>query len=146
MPDIKARGKLGDHDIEASVVNPGDWYGRVWLIEVGCGYSSVFYAVEADSVSDAIDEFSGSQWGHHILVEDKDLDDYPEDSRYYNDGGQVCDLDHIHVHGREVPHMSRDLSPWPCTYVGEGLPDEGVASTIYSEFIEWVEADPRRKE
>lgn len=56
MP-VKARGKLGGHDIEAEVVNPGNWFGRVWLVEIGCGYSSVFFAVEADSVTDAIDEF-----------------------------------------------------------------------------------------
>lgn len=146
MPDIKARGTLHGHDIEAPVVNPGDCDGRVWLIEIGCGYSSAFYAVEAFSAEAAINEFSGSQWGHLILVEDKDLGDYPEDSRYYNDGGQVCDLDHLMIHGRENARLFyKDYeSPWPCTYVGEGLPDEGVSSLIYNEYIEWVESDPRR--
>lgn len=143
MLDIKAYGKLNSFDVEAPVVNPGDWYGRVWLIEVGCGYSSLYYAVEADSVTDAIDQFSGSQWGHHILVEDDYLDDYPEDSRYYNDGGQVCDLNHIMIHGEDLSRRS-ESSPWSCVYKGEGLPAEGVVPNIYNEFLEWVESDPRR--
>lgn len=59
MPII-AKGRLGQHDIEAEVLNPSSWFGKTWLIEIGCGFSSSFFAVEADTVTDAIDEFSGS--------------------------------------------------------------------------------------
>lgn len=57
MSDVIAKGKLHGHDIEARAINPGDWWGKVWLIEIGCGFSLIFFAVEADHVTDAIDEF-----------------------------------------------------------------------------------------
>ena len=60
---VTAHGKLNGHDIEAEVLNAGDWFGKVWLIEVGLGYSSSYYAVEADHLSDALDVFVGSDIG-----------------------------------------------------------------------------------
>ncbi len=128
---ITAKGKLHGHDIDAECINPGDWFGKTWLIEIGCGFSPFFYAVEADTVTDAIDEFSGSKHGHHIVVEDADLDDYPEGSRYYNDGGQVCDLDNVMIHGEERPGRRNDHTPWPCRYYGEGLPEAGMTPLEY---------------
>jgi len=130
---IVAKGRLGNHDIEAEVLNPSSWFGKTWLIEIGCGFSSLFFAVEADSVTDAIDEFSGSERGHLILIDDADLADYMEDGEfngYYNDGGQPCDLDNVMVHGEEHPGRG-DYTPWPCVYTGTGLP-EGFTPIAYS--------------
>lgn len=132
---IIAKGRLGNHDIEAEVLNPSSWFGKTWLIEIGCGFSSIFFAVEADSVTDAIDEFSGSEFGHHILIDDTDLADYMEDGEfngYYNDGGQPCDLDNCMVHGREYPGSHKDeYTPWPCVYTGDDLPAEGMTPAQY---------------
>src|SRR5690606_194514 len=54
---VVARSKLGDHPIEAHAINPGGWFGRVWLIEIGGSYSPIYFAVEARSADDAIDAF-----------------------------------------------------------------------------------------
>lgn len=66
---VIAKGRLGDHEIDAEVVNPGGWWGKLWLIEVGLGYSSVYYAIEAGSEQDALDEFADSKHGHHIHID-----------------------------------------------------------------------------
>jgi hypothetical protein len=78
-------------------------------------------------VSDAIDELADSEkYGHHIVVSESDLGDYPEDDRHYSGTGQVLDLDHVMVHGQEGTKC-----PFPCRYLGEGLPSEGVLPTEF---------------
>ena len=58
--------------------------------------------MEADSVQDAIDELADDEkYGHHIVVDDADLGDYPEDERHYGPSGQVIDLDHLMIYGQE---------------------------------------------
>ena len=78
-PDAKTTfsAKLGEHDIEGDVINPGDWFGKAWLIEIGCGYSSLFFIVEADCESDALDELSGDdKHKHHLLIAPEDFGDW----------------------------------------------------------------------
>ena len=41
---IIAKGNLNGHDIEAEVINPSDWFGKIWLVEIGCGFSSRLFA------------------------------------------------------------------------------------------------------
>ncbi len=134
MNTIIAKGKLNGHDIEAEVLNPSSWFGKTWLIEIGCGFSSIFFAVEADSVTDAIDEFSGSEFGHHILIDDTDLADYMEDDGeidgYFNDGGQLCNLDNLLIHGEERPGRG-EYTPWPCRYFSDDTPAEGITPIAY---------------
>ena len=73
MAKVTAHGKLHGHDIEAEVINPGDWFGKVWLIEVGGSYTPIFFAVEADHVSDALDKFVGSGAGKiHAQIAERD--------------------------------------------------------------------------
>ena len=118
MTTIKAIGKLGDNAIEAEVLNPGDWFGKTWLIEIGGSNWPLFLAVEADSVSDALDELADNEkYGHNIVVADADLGDYPEEDRHYGPSGQVVDLDNVMVHGQE-----RRATPWECVYTGDNLP------------------------
>jgi hypothetical protein len=117
MTTIKAIGKLGDNAIEAEVLNPGDWFGKTWLIEIGGSNWPLFLAVEADSVSDALDELADNEkYGHNIVVADADLGDYPEEDRHYGPSGQVVDLDNVMVHGQE-----RSATPWECVYTGDDL-------------------------
>jgi hypothetical protein len=105
------------------VINPGDWFGKTWLIELGGSYSPLFLIVEADSVCDAIDELAENEkFGHQIVVADSDLGDYPEDDRHYSGTGQVLDLDHLMIYGEEGSDQ-----PFPCRYFGKGLPSEGIA-------------------
>ena len=51
------------------VLNPGDWFGKAWLVEIGGCYTPLFLVVEADNISDAIDELSDDPtFGHQIHV------------------------------------------------------------------------------
>ena len=109
------------------VLNPGDWFGKTWLVEVGGAYLPLYLIVEADNVSDAIDELADDEtYGHHIVVAAGDLADYPEDGRHYGPSGQVLDLDHLKVYGREGTNL-----PFPCRYHGDGLPPQGVLPTDF---------------
>lgn len=100
---ITASCKFNGHDLtDISVINPGGWFGKAWLVEIGGSYTPLFLVVEADSVSDAIDELSDDPtYGPQIHVSDDDLGDYPEDERRYDGSGRVIDLDWVQVHGRE---------------------------------------------
>lgn len=128
MCEVKARGKFNGQQLtDIPVLNPGDWFGKAWLIEIGGSYWPVFLVVEADSVSDAIDELADNKkYGHQIVVPDEDLGDYPEDERHYGPSGQVLDLDHVMVHGQEGSDC-----PFPCRYVGKDLPEAGMLPTRY---------------
>ena len=128
MATITANGTFHSHELkDMPVINPGDWFGKTWLIEIGGSYSPFFLIVEADSMSDAIDELADHEkYGHNIIVEEADLGDYPEDDRHYGPSGQVLDLDHLMIHGLEG-----SKTPFPCMYHGEGLPTEGVQPTEF---------------
>ncbi len=125
---ITASGNLNGHELQdLPVLNPGDWFGKAWLIEIGGSYCPLFIVVEADSVTDAIDELADDKtYGHNIIVDEADLGDYPEEDRHYGPSGQVLDLDHLMVHGQE-----RAECPFPCLYHGDGLPAEGMKPTDY---------------
>lgn len=123
---ITATCTLNGHELaDVPVVNPGDWFGKTWLLEVGGSYTPLFLIVEADSASDAIDELADSEkWGHNIVVDDADLGDYDPEACHYGPSGQVLDLDHLAIHGCEGCDV-----PFSCRYHGEGLPPEGVEPT-----------------
>jgi hypothetical protein len=128
MSEIKARGTFGGQELKDIIVlNPGGCFGKTWLLEIGGSYWPLFLVVEADSVSDAIDELADHEkYGQQIVVPPEDLGDYSEDERYYGPSGQVLDLDHLMIHGQEGADC-----PWPCTYYGEGLPPEGMRPTDF---------------
>ncbi len=128
MSEITARGSFGGQELkDIPVLNPGDWFGKTWLLEIGGSYWPLFLVVEADSVTDAIDELADNEkYGDHIVVPDADLGDYPEDERHYGPSGQVLDLDHLLVHGQEGAEC-----PFPCTYHGDDLPTEGMRPTDF---------------
>ena len=112
----------GQNLTDIPVLNPGDWFGKSWLLELGGSYDSLFLIVEADTVSDAIDELSDNEtYGHQLHVNEEDLGDYPENDRHYDGSGRVIDLDHLMIHGQE-----RSDTPFRVTYHGEGLPSDGI--------------------
>lgn len=63
MPVIKAKGKLHGQEVEATAVNPGDWFGKVWIVYVADCFDPPLYAVESDTCADAINEFIESEHG-----------------------------------------------------------------------------------
>ena len=51
MAAITATAKLRDHELkDIPVLNPGDWFGKTWLLEIGGSYWPLFLIVEADCV------------------------------------------------------------------------------------------------
>ncbi len=128
--NITASCEFHGHDLTGiPVLNPGGWFGKAWLVEVGGSYTPLFLIVEADTISDAIDELSDDKtYGQQIHVPDSDLGDYPEDNRHYDGSGRVIDLDHVLAHGQERADL-----PFPIRYHGDGLPKEGIDPRRYEE-------------
>lgn len=63
--------------IEAEVVNPAGWFGKTWLLELQCGFDCDYFVVEADTLSDAIDELAESErFGHRIAIQEHEQGDY----------------------------------------------------------------------
>jgi hypothetical protein len=125
---ITASCKFHDHDlIDIPVINPGGWFGKTWLLELGGSYTPLFLVVEADTISNAIDELSENEtYRHQLHVSPEDPGDYPEDSRHYDASGRVIDMDHLMIYGRE----GCDL-PFHVKYHGYGLPAEGIDPRTY---------------
>ena len=125
---ITASFKFGSHDLtDIPVLNPGAWFAKTWLLELGGSYTPLFLVVEADTISDAIDELSDNEtYGHQIHVLDEDFADYPEDSRHYDGSGRVIDLDHLMIYEEE-----RSDVPYPVKYHGNRLPPHGINPREY---------------
>ena len=130
MP-VTANAKFHGHELKhIEVINPGGWFGKCWLIEIGGSYSAHYLIVEGDSLNDAIDELaSNEKHGHNIVVEQDRLSDYDPDNCHYGPSGQVLDLDHLMIHGEEGSKQ-----PFPCKYFGPGLPAEGIDPSTIDEF------------
>jgi hypothetical protein len=128
MCEVKAKAKFNGHELnDVPVINPGDWFGKCWLLEIGGSYTPLYLVVEADSVQAAIDELADNeQYGHLIIVDDDDLSDYDPDDCSYGPSGQVLDLDWLMIHGQEGT-----ACPFPCRYYGDGLPADGMLPADY---------------
>lgn len=100
----KLRTREGE--ILATFVNPGEWFSRRWLIGVGAGFYCVFYVVEADCESDAIDELTDSDYGHIIKSEETCPCEDPDQCTcsYAGNFGERVDLDDIRVLRRLYPN------------------------------------------
>jgi hypothetical protein len=123
MSEVKSCATFNGHELKnIPVINPGNWFGKTWLVEIGGSYWPLFLIVEADTVQDAIDELADSEkYGHNISVPDENLADYDAETCNYGPSGQVIDLDHLMIHGTEGAE-----TPFPCRYFGAGLPASGV--------------------
>ena len=120
-PKVTFRYQLGEHDINGPVLNPGEDSGNVWLLTVGVGYSSLFYAIEADYDHTAIDILADDDtYGHIIRIDDDTIDDYGDDI-HYSDCGHPIDLDNVHI-----DKISSGLR-----YYSAYLPDKGVLPKSY---------------
>lgn len=134
---ITANATINGHEItNIPVINPGGWFGKTWLLEIGGSMEAHYLIVEADSVCSAIDELADSDThAHHIVVDEEYLDDYDPETCHYGPSGQVLDLDHLLIHGDE----GRTI-PFMCRYFGGNLPSEGVVPTELDEW-DWEGSD-----
>ena len=130
MSEVKSCATFNGHELkDIPVINPGDWFGKTWLVEIGGSYWPLFLIVEADTVQDAIEELADNEkYGHNITVPDEDLADYDAETCNYGPSGQVIDLDHLMIHGTEGAE-----SPFPCRYFGAGLPTNGMKPTNFCD-------------
>ena len=128
MSEVKACASLNGQKLkDIPVINPGDWFGKTWLIEIGGSYYPLFLIVEADTITDAIDELADNEkFGHNIVVPVEDLADYDAETCNYGPSGQVIDLDHLMIHGQEASDC-----PFSCRYIGDGLPKDGMKPTDF---------------
>jgi hypothetical protein len=128
MSEFTAKARFQGQDLtDIPVLNPGGWFGKTWLLEIGGSYWPLFVIVEADSVTDAIDELAENEkYAFHVVVADDDLGDYPEKDRHYSATGKVLDLDHLMIHGQEGAEC-----PFTCLYFGGDLPPEGMMPTDF---------------
>ncbi len=126
--DIKAKATFNGQEIQdIPVLNPGDWFGKCWLLEIGGSYTPLYLIVEADGLDGAIDELADDEkYGHNIVVSDDDLADYDPEDCHFGPSGQVLDLDWLSIHGMEGSDC-----PLPCRYFGDGLPKDGMKPADY---------------
>ena len=119
--------KLGEHEISGDVINPGAWFGKTWLIEIGGCAWPIFVIVEADSVTDALDELSGDdRYKHHILIPAEDFGDYGLTVHAGDTiGGKTYDHDcFINLRGEEVaealgePYFNDGGEPCDLDHIG----------------------------
>jgi|GEM_PF-3392201 len=92
------------------VVNPGDWFGKCWHLEIAFGLDGRSYVVEAGSAEDAIDELIDSDMGDALLIDSDHFEDYAigTDSPtcyFAGNEGRPVDLTWLSING-----------PVDCTY------------------------------
>lgn len=109
---MKFTATMHGHEISGDCVNPGEWFGKAWIVEVGCGVSSIFLAIEADTEIDAIDVLADSEkYGH--LINDPDNEENEDVCRAGNDSHAV-NLDEIFIYGtsaQNVVYCVGNISP-----------------------------------
>lgn len=143
----------------AEAINPGEWFGKVWLLWIADCFDPPLYAVEADTLADAEDILAESDAAPHGLKIDVEVEGgdygYPDEdgtgwtdlrgkrvtdpaaTRYLSEPrisgqGTLYDDDNLQVCGDESLEC-----PWPCRYTMPGNPQwppEGVLPADYSEF------------
>lgn len=65
--------------VEGPVINPANWFGKVWLIEIPNG---PLLAVEADHEQAAIDALAdNSQYGHWINIPEQDAQEQEQNGQ-----------------------------------------------------------------
>jgi hypothetical protein len=157
---VEARWSDSRSDVETAIaVNPGDWFGEVYLVYVGDCYCPPRYAVEADDVSAAIDEYIDSDYGKVDRIDiEADGADYAyecnpgdimggvdiNEKGWINLKGEFVSDPKVGEHLRE-PSVTGSGTPYDsdniyindlknCRYYARHLPPEGVEPEKYSDY------------
>ena len=88
ISEVKFRFSEGEHTIEGIVLNPGSYFGKVWILQIAIANAlNPFYAIEANSEQDAIDEFADGRLSKLIDVPEENCPKFvPNDPENYEDG------------------------------------------------------------
>ena len=125
IAEVRFRCKLGDHDIEGVVINPGTWFGKVWLFQIAISNAlNPWLAIEASSEQDAIDELADSERFSHLIdvaeadcpkwvpnPESDDDGDY-EENDYCQAGNDSHFVDLTNCHIQKAPDDLRYFVEW----------------------------------
>lgn len=79
MSTITAVGVFRNHEIKVPVINPGNWFGKVFLIVIEDSFDPKYFAVEADHLEAAVNTFVESGMAPSSVLIDVDgpeKDDY----------------------------------------------------------------------
>jgi hypothetical protein len=138
MP-VRFKCQDGEHKIEGIVVNPGGWFGRVWILQIAIANAlNPYYAIEADSEQDAIDEFADSQYSHLIDVPEESTPKWIEDENH-PDGGyeEENDFSYAGNDGHYVDLSNCHLNKAPATirYFVEWSSKKDNLSTLIDEAL-----------
>jgi len=156
----KIIAKVGKDGANAAAVNPGGWWSKTFLIQ---DEMQNRWVVEADSMSNAIEEFIESPHGVGFHIKRSENASYGWPSE--NDPGEPeswTDLDGTVITdpkiGKCLCYASvsgdgtyyddssmhvEELDPKLCVYVGEGLPKQGLNAIQYDI---WQNLDEDTKE
>ena len=111
------------NECQAEVLNPGNWFGKTYLIANACCYSPPMWIVEGGNGQDAIDEFIDIK-PDEFAIPEEDMKDYKDDQIHYGgNGGLPCDLDNMY------------LNEIKCRYFGDNLPWFGIEPKRYNDWI-----------
>lgn len=146
-PETDVRASLewhGQQLTDVPVINPGDWFGRCWLLEIGgSSYSSFYLIAEADSATDAIDELAESKWGFHIAIPEEDIADYGYNVPHYSGQGIACDLEYLEVYGQDgyswFIHEPIPGIRYFGRYAGHELPTKGIRPKNLGDWYRWID-------
>ena len=92
---LKLSGYSAPTEITATFVNPGEWFGKRWLVGVGVGFSCLFYIIEGGGEDDILDTLVDSEWGHIVKTECEH--DSNEDCTFAGNYCEHVDFDDIRV-------------------------------------------------
>jgi hypothetical protein len=156
ITDIEARfiDKRGN-EVAADVVNPGDkcGYGELYLVCVEDCYDPPLYVVEADDMSDAIEEFvSNDATAHMVEIEESSYGDYitqdetgewvdlngnPSDDdkseAEFGPSGELYDDDNLkaeEIDAKGVRYFG--------VYEDVALPEKGILANRFSKWVDFI--------
>lgn len=133
----------GRHDIQGTVINPGEWFGEVWLLQIAIANTvNPFYAIEANNEQDAIDIFADSErFSYLIDVDDNDApkteaeEENSDYTRAGNDG-----------HWVDLSNCSLRKAPANIKYRLEWEPNDHDMSVTVDTLLEVVRKEKAEEE
>ena len=144
--EVRFTATIGEHEIDGVVINPGAWFGKVWLFQIWIANAlAPYYAIEADSEQDAIDELADSErFSHLIDVAEEDWPKWipadPEDPDCSDGEDEESDYTRAGNDGHWVDLTNCDLRRAPANlrYVMEWNPQQDGLSAVIDSELETV--------
>jgi hypothetical protein len=148
--EVRFKATIGSHEIDGIVINPGSWFGKVWLIQIAIANAlNPWFAVEAGSEQDAIDELADSErFSHYIDVPEDDEPKWiPKDPEDPQSEGNYEETDFCQAgndgHWVDLTNVHMQAAPNDLKYVVEWNPEQdGLSSVIDQELNTVREENP----